>query len=181
MTIDQVRFLVAAALLGVAVAIALRWRRLVLVRRALTAQLREDWQRRAPTLRPPRPEPGEPGQRPADPFEAAWAARARELRDEAALSAARGVVCEESPKGRPTMTRTEAVKANCKTSAQARGAKAAQLEREIQESSASPAQKSDMLHTLSKLGIFSQEERDWLTRLATNGEFASYRAFIEAP
>lgn len=79
------------------------------------------------------------------------------------------------------MTRTEAVKANCKTSGQARSAKAAQLEREIQESSASPGEKANMLHTLSKLGIFAQEERDWLTRLATIGEFTSYRAFVEAP
>lgn len=65
------------------------------------------------------------------------------------------------------MNRAQAAQANCRTSALARGAKAEQLEREIRQSSANDVEKANMLFTLSKLGIFSSDERDFLVRVAS--------------
>lgn len=76
------------------------------------------------------------------------------------------------------MTKNEAARENCRTSAQARNLKAQQLEREIQSSSASPTEKANMLHTLSKLGIYAQDERDMLVRLATK-KSAYYSQWLE--
>ena len=66
------------------------------------------------------------------------------------------------------MTREEAALENCRSFAQARNLKAAQIEREIRESDATDVQKANMLHTLSKLGIFASDERDQIARLATS-------------
>jgi hypothetical protein len=73
-------------------------------------------------------------------------------------------------------SKEEAIRMDCKVASQARNGKAAQLEREIQDSGATPGQKSNMLHTLSKLGIFSEEERNYLTRLATGRNY--YREWL---
>ena len=58
--------------------------------------------------------------------------------------------------------RLDLFKKSCRTTRNARRLKAGQLEREIRESSASPREKANMLHTLSKLGILTTEERDAL-------------------
>ena len=76
------------------------------------------------------------------------------------------------------ITYEEAVRMDCKSASRARGLKADQLEREIQNSSATQAEKANMLHTLSKYGIFSQDERDGLTRLATNKKHSYYREWL---
>lgn len=77
------------------------------------------------------------------------------------------------------MNRDQAARANCKQSREARSLKAQQLEREIRESAASPTQKANMLHTLSKLCMFAADERDQLTRLASGKRY--YDDWIAVP
>lgn len=77
------------------------------------------------------------------------------------------------------MNRDQAARANCKKTREARSLKAAQLEREIAASSATPAQKANMQHTLSKLCMFAADERDQLTRMAGGGAY--YEKWISVP
>jgi len=80
------------------------------------------------------------------------------------------------------MNRDQAARANCKQSREARTLKGQQLEREIRESAATPIQKANMLHTLSKLCMFAADERDQLTRLAMGPKGAKYYdAWIAVP
>jgi len=79
------------------------------------------------------------------------------------------------------MNRDQAARANCKSSREARSLKAAQLEREINESCATPTQKANMRHTLSKLCMFAADERDQLTRLATASKRHYYDDWIATP
>lgn len=77
------------------------------------------------------------------------------------------------------LTKQQARRSNCIEMAKARRLKARQLEREIQQSSATDGERANMLHTLSKLGIFSDEERDQLARLAGVGPY--YEKWLRIP
>lgn len=74
------------------------------------------------------------------------------------------------------MTRTQAAQANCRTFAESRHLKARQLEEQIRASDATPAQRVDMMHTLSKLLMFTADEFDHLTRAASPEN--SYRLWL---